>query len=48
MHNLAGEDELYLTQDFLAQMIGVQRKSVSTVAHALQDAGIIKYSRATS
>jgi hypothetical protein len=26
-------------------MIGVQRNSVSTVAHALQQAGIIKYSR---
>jgi CRP-like cAMP-binding protein len=45
MHDLAGEDELHLTQDFLAQMIGVQRNSVSTVAHALQQAGVIKYSR---
>jgi CRP-like cAMP-binding protein len=39
MHDLAGKDELYLTQDFLAQMIGVQRNSVSTVAHILQRAG---------
>jgi CRP-like cAMP-binding protein len=45
MHDLAGEDKLHLTQDFLAQMIGVQRNSVSTVAHTLQQAGIIKYSR---
>jgi CRP-like cAMP-binding protein len=45
MHDLAGKDELHLTQDFLAQMIGVQRNSVSTVAHILQQAGIIKYSR---
>jgi len=45
MHDLAGEDRLHLTQDFLAQMIGVQRNSVSTVAHALQESGIIKYSR---
>jgi CRP-like cAMP-binding protein len=45
MHDLAGEDELHLTQDFLAQMIGVQRNSVSTVAHSLQQAGIINYSR---
>jgi CRP-like cAMP-binding protein len=45
MHDLAGEDRLHLTQDFLAQMIGVQRNSVSTVAHALQEAGVIKYSR---
>ena len=45
MHDLAGEDRLHLTQDCLAQMIGVQRNSVSTVAHALQESGIIRYSR---
>jgi CRP-like cAMP-binding protein len=45
MHDLASGDELHLTQDFLAQMIGVQRNSVSTIAHLLQQAGIIKYSR---
>lgn len=44
MHDLAGDDRLHLTQDCLAQMIGVQR-SVSTVAHALQEAGVLKYSR---
>jgi CRP-like cAMP-binding protein len=36
---------LPLTQEFLAQMIGVQRNAVSIVAHALQQAGIIRYSR---
>lgn len=45
MHDLAEQDKLFLTQDFLAQMIGVQRNSVSTVAHTLQQAGVIKYSR---
>jgi len=45
MYDLAGEGTLHFTQDFLAQMIGVQRNSVSIVAHALQEAGIIKYSR---
>jgi CRP-like cAMP-binding protein len=45
MHDLAGEDKLHLTQDFLAQMIGVQRNSVSTIAHELQKAGTIKYAR---
>jgi CRP-like cAMP-binding protein len=45
MHDLAGTDKLHLTQNFLAQMIGVQRNSVSIVAHTLQQAGIIKYSR---
>jgi CRP-like cAMP-binding protein len=45
MHDLSGEDKLYLTQDFLAQMIGVQRNSVSVVAHKLQQTGVIRYSR---
>ena len=45
MHDLSGDDTLSLTQDFLAQMIGVQRNSVSVVAHKLQQAGIIRYSR---
>jgi hypothetical protein len=35
----------HLTQELLAQMIGVQRNAVSIVAHALQQAGIIRYSR---
>jgi CRP-like cAMP-binding protein len=45
MHDLAGKDTLHLTQDFLAQMIGVQRNSVSTIAHELQRAGTIRYAR---
>ena len=45
MHDLSNDNELPLTQDFLAQMIGVQRNTVSTVAHTLQQAGIIKYAR---
>ena len=36
---------LPLTQELLARMIGVQRNAVSIVAHALQQAGIIGYSR---
>ena len=38
-------ETLPLTQELLAQMIGVQRNAVSIVAHALQQAGIIRYSR---
>jgi CRP-like cAMP-binding protein len=34
-----------LTQEFLSHMLGVQRTSVSLCAHALQDAGLIEYSR---
>jgi CRP-like cAMP-binding protein len=45
MHDLAGGDDLTLTQEFLAQMMGVRRPSVSLVANTLQKAGFIKYSR---
>ncbi|GLR90087.1 hypothetical protein GCM10007857_68010 [Bradyrhizobium iriomotense] len=34
-----------LTQELLAQMIGVRRNAISLVAHSLQRAGIIRYSR---
>lgn len=44
MHDLAGPD-LLLTQDFLAQMMGVRRTSVTEVAGELQKAGMITYSR---
>ena len=33
------------TPEFLGQMLGVRRTSVSTVANALQQAGLIRYSR---
>ena len=34
-----------MTQELLARMIGVQRNAVSIVAHALQEAGVLRYSR---
>lgn len=34
-----------LTQEFLAEMLGVRRTSVTEVAQKLQQAGIINYSR---
>lgn len=43
--DLSGSDTLPFTQEFLAEMLGVQRSSVSVVAHTLQQAGFIKYSR---
>ena len=43
--DLAGGDTLGLTQEYLAQMLGVRRTSVSLVAHTLQEAGLIRYSR---
>jgi len=45
MRDLAGSDDLTLTQEFLAQMLGVRRPSVSIVASVLQKAGLIRYSR---
>ena len=38
-------DHLPLTQEFLAQMLGVRRTSVSLTAHVLQKAGLIRYRR---
>lgn len=38
-------DVLDLTQEFLSQMLGAQRTSVSMIAHNLQQAGIIRYRR---
>lgn len=38
-------DEFALTQEFLSQMLGVRRASVSVVAAILQKAGLIRYSR---
>lgn len=45
--DLAGSDTLVLTQEFLAQMLGVRRTSVSLVANQLQQAGLIAYRRGT-
>lgn len=38
-------DELELTQDFIAMMLGTHRPGVSLVAGTLQNAGLIRYSR---
>jgi len=43
--DLAGTDTLDFTQEFLAELLGVRRTSVTTVAMTLQQAGLIKYSR---
>ena len=45
IRDLTGSDDMPLTQEFLAQMLGVRRSSVSLVAGTLQKAGFIKYSR---
>jgi CRP-like cAMP-binding protein len=38
-------DALPLTQEFLSQMLGVRRTTVTLVARALQQAGLIRYRR---
>jgi CRP-like cAMP-binding protein len=45
--DLSGGDTLPFTQEFLAEMLGVRRTSVSVTAHTLQQAGMIKYRRGT-
>jgi CRP-like cAMP-binding protein len=43
--DLLKSDTLPLTQEFLSQMLGVQRSSVTLVARKLQEAGLITYRR---
>jgi len=45
MHDRAGQDSLPLTHEFLAEMLGVQRSTVSVVTRTLQTAGLIRQSR---
>jgi CRP-like cAMP-binding protein len=44
-HDRVGIDEFLLTQEFLAQMLGVRRPTVTAVAGILQKAGLISYHR---
>jgi CRP-like cAMP-binding protein len=41
----AGSDTVALTQEFLAEMLGVRRTSVTDVASSIQNLGAISYSR---
>jgi CRP-like cAMP-binding protein len=45
VHDRMASDEFELTQDFLSQMLGVRRATVSETASQLQQAGFISYSR---
>jgi CRP-like cAMP-binding protein len=38
-------DELQMTHELAANLLGVRREGVSTAAHKLQEAGLIRYSR---
>jgi CRP-like cAMP-binding protein len=45
VRDLCGRDQFDLTQELMAQMIGARRNSVSMIAHSLQQANYIRYSR---
>lgn len=45
VHNRVGRDEFPIRQEFIAQMLGVRRPTVSTAANMLQQAGLIAYTR---
>lgn len=42
---LSGSGDLELTQELIADLVGVRRESVTQAAGALQTAGIIRYRR---
>jgi len=44
-HDRVKGDEFRLTQEFMAQMLGVHRPSVSLIANQFQLAGLIRYGR---
>jgi CRP-like cAMP-binding protein len=45
MHDRTDQDSLPLTHEFLGEMLGVQRSTVSVVTRTLQTAGLIQQSR---
>ena len=45
MQDRADQDSISLTHEFLSEMLGVQRSSVSVVTRTLQTAGLIQQSR---
>jgi CRP-like cAMP-binding protein len=44
-HDRVDSDELQMTQEFISNMLGGRRESVTVAAGHLQDAGLIHYSR---
>jgi CRP-like cAMP-binding protein len=45
MHDRLDRDTVPLTHEFLADMLGVQRSTVSSITRALQEAGLIRQGR---
>jgi CRP-like cAMP-binding protein len=44
-HDCVPSDELFMTQEIIASILGGRRESVTVAAAHLQDAGLIRYSR---
>jgi len=44
-HDRLPSDDLFMTQELMANMLGVRREGVTTVAHQLQEDGLIQYHR---
>ncbi len=44
-HDRVGADQFLLTQEFLAQMLGVRRARANSAAGLLREAGLIGYAR---
>ncbi len=44
-HDRLDSNELVMTQELIANMLGVRREGVSVAAHRLQNAGLIRYKR---
>ncbi len=44
-HDRVGRDEFPMTQEFMSELLGVRRPSVSLIAGTLQGAGLITYKR---
>jgi CRP-like cAMP-binding protein len=42
-HDRVGRDEFELTHEFMANMLGVRRASVTEIAGKLQETGLIRY-----
>jgi CRP-like cAMP-binding protein len=44
-HDRVDRDDLHMTQEFIASVLGGRRETVTVAAGRLQDAGLIRYSR---